>query len=85
MAQSLDDLRKELDKEFNQFRERLTDVRTAMDAVEKASPTDDVEGLLDRLEDAVKKVRTGGLLGSGAKGHARARKEFLEAQGIKPE
>jgi uncharacterized Zn finger protein len=83
MADSLEKLREELDEEFEQVRKHLSDVRTRMDALEKASPTDDVSQLLEDLEDSVNKVRTGGVLGSGANGHARARKKFLEAQGLK--
>ncbi|HUP73689.1 MAG TPA: hypothetical protein VM282_11675 [Acidimicrobiales bacterium] len=30
------------------------------------------------LEDQVKEVRTGGLLGHGANGHKRARNDYLE-------
>jgi hypothetical protein len=83
MADNMEKLREELDKEFEQVRKHLSDVRTRMDALEKASPSDDVSKLLEELEDAVKHVRTGGVMGSGANGHARARKKFLEAQGLK--
>jgi uncharacterized coiled-coil DUF342 family protein len=83
MADSLEKLREELDEEFEQVRKNLTDIRTRMDAVEKAAPIDDLSQLLEDLEDAVKAVRTGGLVGSGANGHARARKKFLDAQGLK--
>jgi hypothetical protein len=33
---------------------------------------------LEKLEDQVKEVRTGGLLGHGANGHKRARNDYLE-------
>jgi hypothetical protein len=34
--------------------------------------------LLEKLEDQVKEVRTGGLMGHGANGHKRARNEYLD-------
>jgi len=46
--------------------------------VEAAGPEDDLSGLLDDLEKVVKEVRDGGTIGSGAHGHRRARKEYLE-------
>lgn len=70
--------REELDKEFRQFREHWGKVLEAVDAVNQAGPQDDVFGLLDRLEEAVEKSRTGGMLGGGAKGHRKAREHYLE-------
>lgn len=81
MAKSLDEARAELDKEFRQFREQLGHITTALEDVQNAAATDDVYGLLERLEDTVKRVRTGGFVGSGAKGHREAREEWLSAQG----
>jgi uncharacterized coiled-coil DUF342 family protein len=81
MNDELTKAREELDKEFQQFREHLTKIHAALDHVEKAGPMDDVEQLLEDLEDTVKKVRTGGVFGAGAKGHTKARKHFLEIQG----
>lgn len=72
--------RKELDKEFGQVRESLGDVRVAFDPVLAAGPEDDLYGLLEKLEDAVKEARTGGVIGSRANGHRRARKQYLEAK-----
>jgi hypothetical protein len=46
--------------------------------LEKAGPEDDLRKHLEELEDAVKEVRTGGLLGHGANGHHRAREEYLK-------
>jgi hypothetical protein len=77
MAKSLDEARKKLDDEFGQVRRRLQKIHEALDKVEKAGPEDDLEHLLEELEDEVKAVRTGGLLGHGAKGHKRARAEYL--------
>jgi len=44
--------------------------------VEEAGPEDDLYDLLGNLEDAVKEVRTGGLVGSGATGHKRALDDY---------
>ena len=81
MAKSAEDARKELDKEFRQFREELGHIVVALEDVQNAGPTDDISALLSTLEDTVKRVRTGGLLGSGANGHKAARQDWLEAQG----
>ena len=78
MAKSLEEARKRLDDEYGQVRRHLEDIHKSLDELEKAGPEDDLEGLLDKLEDAVKKARTGGLLGHGANGHTRARKEYLD-------
>ena len=73
--------RKEMDEEFAQFREHLGQILEAVDSVDKAGPTDDVSSLLERLEDTVHQVRTGGILGSGAKGHREAREHWLKSRG----
>jgi len=49
-----------------------------LDKVEQAGPEDDLHGLLDGLEKTVKEVRDGGVIGSGANGHRRALKDYLE-------
>jgi hypothetical protein len=81
MTNELEDARKELDKEFQQFRENLGKIYEELDKVSKAGPTDDLTGMLKDLEDVVGKVRTGGLIGSGAKGHREAREKYLKLQG----
>lgn len=81
MAKSLDDARKELEHEFQQFREGLGRIHIALMDLDKADATSDVHGLLQTLEDVVKDVRTGGLMGSGAKGHRAAREDWLAAGG----
>lgn len=78
MAHSLEEARKRLDDEYGQVRRHLEHIHKALDAAEHGGPEDDLEALLHDLEDAVKKARTGGVLGHGANGHARARKEYLE-------
>ncbi len=77
MAKSLDDARQKLDDEYGQVRRHLQHIHDALDKVEQAGPEDDLEKLLEELEDEVKKVRTGGLMGHGANGHTRARREYL--------
>ena len=76
MAQSLEEARKRLDDEFGQVRRRLKKIHDALDKVEAAGPEDDVHDLLKDLEDAVKEVWTGGLVGSGANGHHRALEDY---------
>ena len=77
----LQQAREELDQEFRQLRDQLEKIHEALEEVERAGPLDDVAKLLEDLEDTVKAVRTGGLIGGGAKGHAKARKQYLELQG----
>ena len=80
---STDDIakrRKEMDDEFAQFREHLGKILEAVDEVNQAGPEDDLSARLETLEDVVHKVRTGGILGSGAKGHREAREKWLEAK-----
>lgn len=81
MANEIDDARKELDHEFNQFRENLGKIYEKLERVSQAGPTDDIAELMKELEDTVGRVRTGGLVGSGAKGHREAREKWLELQG----
>ena len=78
MAKTLDEARKKLDDEFGQVRRHLQKIHDALDKVEKAGPEDDLHGLLEDLEKTVKEARDGGLIGSGANGHERARKEYLD-------
>jgi hypothetical protein len=80
VAKSIEEARKRLDDEFGQIRRHIQTIHESLDKVEKAGPEDDIEGLLNDLEDTVKKVRTGGLMGHGANGHTRARKEYLDAK-----
>ena len=75
---SLEEARKRLDDEFGQVRRNLDKIHKALDAVEAAGPEDDLHGLLADLESTVKEVRDGGVVGSGANGHRRALKEYLE-------
>lgn len=75
--ESLDQARARLDDEYGQVRRKLDKIHAALDKVEAAGPEDDLHGLLGDLESVVKEVRDGGLVGSGANGHKRARKEYL--------
>jgi hypothetical protein len=75
---SLEEARKRLDDEFGQVRRKLDKIHAAMDKVEAAGPEDNLHDLLADLEKTVKEVRDGGVVGSGANGHRRALKDYLE-------
>ncbi|MFN0027885.1 MAG: hypothetical protein ACKV2O_12010 [Acidimicrobiales bacterium] len=81
MARSVEEARQELDQEFRQFQEGLGRIHVALGELARAGATDDVYQLLERLEDVVHDVRTGGVMGSGAKGHREAREKWLSAGG----
>jgi len=72
MAEGLEEARRKLDDEYGQVRRHLDKVHAALDRVDAAGPEDDLYDLLKDLEDVVKEVRSGGVVGSGAKGHKRA-------------
>ncbi len=72
MAEGLEEARRKLDDEYGQVRRHLDKVHAALDRVDAAGPEDDLYDLLKDLEDVVKEVRNGGVVGSGAKGHKRA-------------
>lgn len=78
MTEPLSDARRKLDDEFGQVRRHLGTINDALEKVEAAGPEDDLFELLEDLEKTVKEVRTGGLIGSGAKGHREARKKYLD-------
>ena len=83
MTPELENARKELDKEFEQVRKNLDKLRTELDRISAAGPEDDITKMLDDYGDMVKKVRTGGLIGSGSKGHRAAREEYMKIRGLK--
>ncbi len=72
MADGLEDARRKLDDEYGQVRRHLEKVHAALDRVDAAGPEDNIYDLLKDLEDIVKEVRNGGLVGSGAHGHKKA-------------
>ena len=72
MAEGLEEARRRLDDEYGQVRRNIDKIHAALDRVDAAGPEDDLYGLLKDLEDVVKEVRNGGVVGSGAKGHKRA-------------
>lgn len=78
MADGLEDARRKLDDEYGQVRRHLDKIHSAIDRVDAAGPEDDLYELLKDLEDVVKEVRTGGLIGSGAKGHRKALDAYRE-------
>ena len=81
MADDLSHARKRLDDEFGQVRRKLDKIHDALNRVESASAEDDLYGLLGDLEDVVKEVRDGGVIGSGAHGHRRALEEYRKLRG----
>lgn len=76
----LDAARKKVDEEYADVLKNLADAWIKVDAVKRAQPTDDLHELLEDLEKSVHKVRTGGLVGSGAKGHRKALRAWKELQ-----
>jgi hypothetical protein len=78
----LDKAREEVTEEYEEFRRQYGRVLEAVQRVSDAGPLDDIHGLLHRLEETVHDVRTGGAIGSGAKGHREALEKLhkLEAQ-----
>ena len=78
MAEGLEEARRKLDDEYGQVRRHLDKVHTALDRVDAAGPEDDLYALLKDLEDVVKEVRTGGIVGSGARGHRKALEQYRE-------
>ena len=83
-ADDLDKARREMDEEYAHFREHLGQILEGVDRLTRAGVTDDIYGILEHLEDVVHKARTGGLLGSGAKDHRKAREDWLELGGTAP-
>ena len=83
MDTELENARKELDQEFEQVRDALDKIRKELDRIAAAGPEDDISKMLGDFEDTVKKVRTGGMVGSGAKGHREAREKYFELRGKK--
>ncbi len=81
MADDLHAARKRLEDEYGQVRRRLDKIRESLERVEKAGPEDDLYDLLGDLEDRVKEVRTGGVIGSGAHGHRRALEDYRKLKG----
>lgn len=81
MAMSSEEARSELDEQYRKVREGLEQVRMAMIAVDQAGPEDDLYERLDALEKAAADARTGGLIGSGAKGHRKALERYREIVG----
>ena len=78
MAEGLEEARRKLDDEYGQVRRHLDKIHAAVDRVDAAGPEDDLYDRLKDLEDVVKEVRNGGVVGSGAKGHKRALENYRE-------
>lgn len=78
MAEGLEEARRKLDDEYGQVRRHLDRIHSAIDRVDAAGPEDDLYELLKDLEDVVKEVRTGGVVGSGARGHKKALEAYRD-------
>jgi len=78
MSESIDEARERVEGEYKKVAEGIAEIHVAFHNVKNAGPEDDLYGLLDTLEDAVHKTRTGGMIGSGAKGHRKALAEYRE-------
>ncbi len=76
MAEGLEEARRKLDDEYGQVRRHIDKIHAALDRVDAAGPEDDLYDLLKDLEDVVKEVRNGGVVGSGAKEHKKALDEY---------
>ena len=79
-SNDLEDTRKELDNEFEQFRKRIGKLNEKLEKLEKLGPTDDIYEEFSDFEDIVKEIRTGGMIGSGLKGHREAREKYMESR-----
>ena len=80
MSNDLEDTRRELDKEFEQFCKRIGKLNEKLEDLEKLGPTDDIYDAFSDFEDIVKEIRTGGMIGSGLKGHREAREKYMESR-----
>ena len=67
-----------LEKEYKDVMQSLGDLYVAIEALKSAGIGDEISDLLDRVQSEAKKARTGGVIGSGAKGHSKALKEYRE-------
>ena len=76
MNEELEAARSKVEKEYKKVAESIAEVHVAFHDVKNADPEADIYGLLKTLEDTVHKARTGGVMGSGAKGHRKALEEY---------
>jgi hypothetical protein len=76
VAEGLEEARRKLDEEYGQVRRHVDRIHAALGRVDAAGPEDELYELLKDLEDVVKEVRTGGVVGSGARGHKKALENY---------
>ncbi len=74
-------LRAKLEEEYQKVRSQLPRLHAALERVEVARAEDDIVELLGELEDTAKDIRTGGLIGAGAKAHHEALEDLNELLG----
>jgi len=77
----LEEAEEELVEKYEKVKEDLGRVFVAFEDLRNADAFADISGQLENLESVVKDVRTGGIIGSGANSHRRAREKWLEAGG----
>lgn len=77
----LEEAERELVEKFDDVKEDLGRVFVSFENIRNATPYDDISKALEELEEVVKDVRTGGIIGSGANSHKRALKKWVEAGG----
>lgn len=79
--QEVQEAHSKVEKEYKNTMESLGDLYVAVEALKSAGVHDDIADLLETVAKEAKKARTGGVIGSGAKGHAKALKEYRELLG----
>ncbi len=65
-------------EEYEEFRNHWGKVLEAISEVDQCKPGDDMATMMEKLEDTVHKVRTGGVFGSGVNGYTRALEDWKE-------
>ena len=81
MDPKLEDAEKNLLEKYEKVKEDLGRVFVAFEDLRNADAYADISSQLSELESVVKDVRTGGVIGSGANSHRRAREKWIEAGG----
>jgi hypothetical protein len=74
--EDIEKARNKVDKEFTDLQKDLAELWLKVDEIKTAGPTDDLYELIEELDKMVTKVRSGGVFGSGAKGHRKALEEW---------
>jgi hypothetical protein len=70
-------------EEYEEFRTHWGKVLEAISDVDQCKPGDDMGKMMEKLEETVHQVRTGGVFGSGVNGYTRALENWKEVSGKK--